>query len=107
MTPSDAWKIVQPELVTCTVDVWSEEDYEDEPAFRQIAADIQAGNITDDVLDEVENKMTFDSWQTGKLRTAVLVVLAANGRLDEFDPDTVYSRRPKTKVILGKRYIIG
>src|SRR5688500_9753830 len=102
MKLSDAWRVILPELAAATVAIWSEDDYEDEPAFRQIAADIEAGNMTPDVLKELQNKMDCD-WITPKLRRAALVVLAENNELEAFDPNTTRwsssGRKPKTQVI--------
>lgn len=38
---------------------------------------------------------------------ATLTILAVHGRLDVYDTRATYSRRPRTIVILGTRYIIG
>lgn len=106
LAPSEAWKRFHPELVAVTVDIWSEQDYDDEPDRRQLAADIEAGNITPDVLDEIEHCLSAD-WCVGAVRDAAHVVLAANGELEVFDPAAYYSRRMRTQVINGTRYIIG
>lgn len=105
MTPSAAWRIFHPELVAVTVDNWSDDDYADEPSRRQLAADIEAGNLTPDVLSEIEN-CTRRDWCTGRVLTAALTVLAAHGQLDEFDANATYSRRPRTRVLLGKRWLV-
>lgn len=114
MTPSEAWKIVLPDLAAATVEIWTDENYDDEPEFRQTAADIEAGNITPGVLDELENKINFDSWRADrKLYNASLIILAVNGRLEEYDEEGWKSgriratRKPKVREILGKKYIIG
>lgn len=105
MTPSEAWRIFHPELLDVTVDNWTEEDFEDEPTRRQCANDIEKGNITPDVLDEVESCLGRD-WCRGKIERAALTVLAANGRLEKFDPQATYwPRRPRTIVLLGERWL--
>ncbi len=105
MTLSDAWRVFHPELVAVTTSVWTDEDL-DEPGRRELAADIDAGVLTSGVLDEVEHTLTAD-WCTGRVLTAALTVLAAHSRLEAFDPAAVTSRRPKTRVLLGTRYIVG
>ena len=106
MTAAQAWQVFHPELLAVTVDNWSDDDYEDDPDKRQLAADIEAGLLTPGVLSEVEHCLTRD-WCTGRLLTAALTVLAAHGCLEEFDPAAVCSRRPRTRVLLGKRWVIG
>jgi len=101
----DAWRRFLPELQAVTVDIWTEGDYEDEPARRQLAADIEAGVLTIGVLDEIADCLDRD-WCAGAIKTAALTVLAAHGRLDEFDPAATYSRRMRTRVLLGKRWIV-
>ena len=103
MTPSQAWKLFLPELQAVTVDMWNEEDFEDEPARKLLAAQIEAGVINDAVLDEVYSCLTRD-WCSGRIMTAALTVLAANGKLQEFDPNAVRTRKPVTRVLLGKRW---
>jgi hypothetical protein len=106
VTAAQAWALFLPELHAVTVDNWTEDDYEDDPDKRQLAADIEAGNITPGVLDEIQDCTTRD-WCAGRVRTAALHVLAANGGLDEFDPNATYwPRRPRTMVILGKRWLV-
>lgn len=106
MTPSEAWKIFQPELAAVTVDNWTEDDYADEPEFVQLAADIEAGVLSKGVLDEIQSCLDRD-WCTGRIKTAALTVLAANGGLDEFSPTSTYSRKMKTRTLLGKVWIVG
>jgi hypothetical protein len=107
MRPSEAWRIFQPELLAVTADNWTEEDYAEEPERRQLAADVEAGNITPAVLDEVEDCLMRD-WCAGKVLQAALVVLAAHGRLEVHDPSTVtLGRRIATTVINGTCYTIG
>ena len=107
MTADAAWKLFYPELVAVTVDNWTDEDYEDEPTRQQCAVDIAAGNITPDVLDEIESCQGRCWCDKGQMKTALLTLLAAHNRLDKFDPNATYSRRPRTLVLLGERWIIG
>lgn len=107
--PSDATRaLVQRELLAVTKDTWSESDYDDAPERRQMVADIEAGLFTPDVLDEMEDCLSRD-WcaEVPRVHRAFLTVLAEAGRLDVFDPFTVYSRRPRTTVIGEVRYVIG
>jgi hypothetical protein len=101
-----AWGIFQPELAAVTVDNWTDDDYDDEPARRQCALDIEAGNLTPDVLEEIENCLGRD-WMTPRLRRAAWTVLAAHDRLEKFDPCSISTRRRRTVVLLGERWIIG
>ena len=105
MTPSAAWKLFHPELEAVTVDNWCEADYEDDPDKRQLAADIDAGVITPGVVAEIENCLGR-CWCKGRVHTAALTLLAAHGALEVFDPAAVYSRRPRTLVINGTRYLV-
>jgi hypothetical protein len=107
MTPSGAWKIFQPELDAVCGQNWNEEEYEEYPDKRVLALNIEAGNLTPDVLDEIFNCTTRD-WCHGRLMTAALTILAANDRLHEWSPTAQYwPRKPRTRVLLGKRWIIG
>jgi hypothetical protein len=106
MTLSEAWKIFQPELQAVYGDNWSEDDYTEDPDKRQLAHDVEMGAITNAVLSEIENCLTRD-WCAGRVLTAALTVLAAHNKLDEFRATDVYSQRPKTRIILGKRYVVG
>lgn len=106
LSAADAWKVMKPELSAATVDIWSDEDFLDEPSRHQMLADMEDDVISPDILEEIENKMDAD-WCAGKVLDAALVLLAEHGRLDRFSPDAVMTRRPKTKVINGVRYIIG
>jgi hypothetical protein len=105
MTPSEAWKIFQPELQAVTSENWSDDDYAEDPDKCRLAANVEAGNLTPDVLDEI-NHCTGRDWCTGRVLTAALTVLAAHDRLEAYDENTTYSRRPTTRVILGKRWIV-
>ena len=104
-TPSEAWRRFHPELLAVTVENWNEADYEDDPEKRPLAAAIEAGNLTPAVLSEVQSCLDRD-WCAGPVHDAALVVLATHGRLDPFDPHAVYSRRMRTRVINGTRYIV-
>lgn len=101
MTPAEAWRIFHPELVAVTVDNWSEEHFEEYPEFRQLAADIEAGNLTDDVLKEIFSCLNRD-WCSGRIKTAALTVLAANNKLMKHDPNAMrLGRKPKLRTLLG------
>jgi len=101
-----ALAVVWLELDAVTVDNWTDEDYADEPLYRALADDITARRLTVGVLDEVEQCLGRD-WCRGAIRSAFEVVLAAQDRMERFDPATTYSRRPRTRVINGTRYIVG
>lgn len=111
MTPSEAWKKLHPEIVAVTVDIWTDEDRQEE-GMEALGANIEAGNLTPDVLDVIAASLDT-CWCVGAMRTAALTVLAANGKLERYDEagvkagTHVYSRRPRTQVILGERYVIG
>lgn len=96
---------VKQELLAITEDIWSDEDYEEEPSRHQVVEDIKKGNSTSDVLDERENRLDTD-WCQGRLKRKFLVILVKAGRLEEFNPSAMYSKSPKTMVIEGKRYCI-
>lgn len=104
--PSAAWRSFLPELVSVTVDIWGEDDYADDPAKELFAANLDKGNLTADVLDEIDDCLTRD-WCVGRLQHLAWVILAANGRMDVYDPNAVSTRRLKTQVINGTRYIVG
>ena len=105
MTPSEAWRIFWPEQrVVQLIDLLR-------PVGRaelgeQLALDIEAGNITPGVLEEIESCLDRD-WCAGKVLSAALVLLATHGRLERYDPAWVYSRRPRTRLINGDRYVVG
>jgi len=106
LAPDKALAVVWLELDAVTVDNWTDDDYADEPLYRALADDITARRLTVGVLDEIEQCLGRD-WCRGPIRTAFEVVLAAQNRMEPFDLTTTYSRRPKTRVINGTRYVVG
>lgn len=58
------------------------------------------------VTDEFQNWMTKDLFQSGKEKSALIEAMYELGLLDEYSSEDYYSRKPKTKVINGKKYII-
>lgn len=104
MTYANALRLLWPEISARTVDVWNNDDYANEPDFGLIAADVEAGNMTVRVMQEIESWMDT---LPPNLLFAAQTILAVNGRLEEWD-DTVVSTRPlKKRKILGKFYIVG
>jgi hypothetical protein len=97
---------VRRELLAASAETWSEDDYEEEPSRRRLVADIEAGRITPDVLDFIEDVWDRD-WYGPKEHRAFLSVLARAGRLERWSPDHVwYGRKPRTMVVDGVRYYI-
>ena len=94
------------EIDEVTVNNWTDDDLADCEEFRIIAADVEARKVSESVIKEAHDCMTRD-WCSGKIKTAFIDVIARNGGFDKFDDNAIYSRRPRTKVIDGQRYIIG
>ena len=105
---ASAAEIVLRELRAVTADTWSDADYEDAPERRQLVADVAAGVFSDDVLEEMTDCLDRD-WcaEVPVVRRAFWAVLARHGELERFDSRTIYSRRPRTTVVDGERYIVG
>lgn len=103
-----ATEVMLNELWAVTYDMWSDGDYEEAPERRQLVADIQAGVVSPLVLDEAEDCLTRD-WcaQVPRVRRAFWSVLAAHGRLEQYDPSVIWTRRPRTALVNGLRYIVG
>jgi hypothetical protein len=104
-THAAAWALLLPELRAVTIDHWTDADLA-EPGYRELAADLAAGAITPAVLEELEQRMGAE-WLAGPMLTAAWTILAAHGRLERYNERATYSRRPKTRRLLGARFIVG
>lgn len=57
--------------------------------------------------EELIRISTFDYWSNGARKKAIEELMAALGFLEEYDQKAYYSSKPKTRIILGIRYIVG
>ena len=106
MRLDEALDIFWPELEAVTIDCWCDEDLADDPEKVDLGDDIRARQLTPAVLKEIEHCLTRD-WCADKVEKAALVILAEHKMLERFDPKTGYSRRPRTRLVNGIRYVVG
>lgn len=113
LTDTDIDEMIIEELETSVENLTEPEDAEFVKTLSSAIGKMQhGGEYTKEELkaldSEMENFSTFDMWyREGKLKKRLEEVRAKFGFLEEYDEKTYYMKKPKTRIINGKRYIVG